>query len=58
MIYNTIVLHVLLAVLKGIVYLVNESKLKESIKQEYFDYCDSIDKLVKNYLTKGDDNGK
>lgn len=56
--YNKIILHILSAILKGIVMLVTNSETNGEYKRKYIKYSDNIDKMINLYLTQGDNNGK
>ena len=56
--YNKIILHVLSAILKGIVMLVNNSESNGEYKRKYIEYTDSINEMINLFLTQGDNNGK
>lgn len=56
--YNKIILHILSAILKGIVMLVTNSETNGEYKRKYIEYTDSIDKMINLFLTQGDNNGK
>ena len=58
MIYNKIILHILSAILRGMVILINNLISDNSIKREYTNYAENVDIMTKLYLTQGDDNGK
>ena len=56
--YNKIILHILSAILKGIVMLVTNSESNGENKRKYIEYTDSINEMINLYLTQGDNNGK
>lgn len=56
--YNKIILHILSAILKGIVILVTNSETNGEYKRKYIEYTDSIDNMISLFLTQGDNNGK
>lgn len=56
--YNKIILHILLAILKGIVMLVTNSESNGENKRKYIEYTDNINEMINLYLTQGDNNGK
>lgn len=56
--YNKIILHILSAILKGIVILVTNSDSIGENKRKYIEYTDSINEMINLYLTQGDNNGK
>ena len=56
--YNKIILHILSAILKGIVMLVTNSESNGEYKRKYIEYTKNIDKMINLYLTQGDNNGK
>ena len=58
MMYNKIILHILSAILKGIVILVINTESNGEYKRKYIEYTNSIDEMINLYLTQGDDNGK
>lgn len=56
--YNKIILHILSAILKGIVILVTNSESNGEYKRKYIEYTDNINEMINLYLTQGDNNGK
>lgn len=56
--YNKIILHILSAILKGIVMLVTNSESNGEYKRKYIEYTDNINEMINLYLTQGDNNGK
>lgn len=56
--YNKIILHILLAILKGIVMLVTNSESNGENKRKYIEYTNNINEMINLYLTQGDNNGK
>ena len=56
--YNKIILHILSAILKGIVLLVTNSESNGENKRKYIEYTDNINEMINLYLTQGDNNGK
>ena len=56
--YNKIILHILSAILKGIVILVTNSESNGENKRKYIEYIDNINEMINLYLTQGDNNGK
>ena len=58
MIYNKLILHILSAILKGIVILVTNTETNGEHKRKYIEYTYSIDEMVNLFLTQGDNNGK
>lgn len=58
MIYNKLILHILSAILKGIVILVTNTESNGEHKRKYIEYTNSIDELIKHFLIQGDNNGK
>ena len=56
--YNKIILHILSAILKGIIMLVTNSESNGEYKRKYIEYTDSINEMINLYLTQGDNNGK
>ena len=56
--YNKIILHILSAILKGIVILVTNSESNGENKRKYIEYTDNINEMINLYLTQGDNNGK
>lgn len=56
--YNKIILHILSAILKGIVMLVTNSESIGEYKRKYIEYTDNINEMINLYLTQGDNNGK
>lgn len=56
--YNKIILHILSAILKGIVMLVTNSETNGEYKRKYIEYTDNINEMINLYLTQGDNNGK
>ena len=56
--YNKIILHILSAILKGIVMLVTNSESNGENKRKYIEYTDNINEMINLYLTQGDNNGK
>ena len=56
--YNKIILHILSAILKGIVILVTNSESIGENKRKYIEYTKNIDEMINLYLLQGDNNGK
>ena len=56
--YNKIILHILSAILKGIVMLVNNSESNRENKRKYVEYTNNINEMINLYLIQGDNNGK
>lgn len=56
--YNKIILHILSAILKGIVILVTNSESIGENKRKYIEYTNNINEMINLYLTQGDNNGK
>ena len=56
--YDRIILHILSAILKGIVMLVTNSESNGENKRKYIEYTDNINEMINLYLTQGDNNGK
>ena len=56
--YDRIILHILSAILKGIVILVTNSESNGEYKRKYIEYTDNINEMINLYLTQGDNNGK
>lgn len=56
--YNKIILHILSAILKGIVILVTDSESNGENKRKYVEYTNNINEMINLYLTQGDNNGK
>jgi hypothetical protein len=56
--YNKIILHILSAILKGIVMLVTNSESNGEYKRKYIEYTENIDEMINLFLTQGDNNGK
>lgn len=56
--YNKIILHILSAILKGIVMLVTNSESNGEYKRKYIEYTDNINEMINLFLTQGDNNGK
>ena len=56
--YNKIILHILSAILKGIVMLVTNSESNGEYKRKYIEYTDNINEMINLYLTQGENNGK
>ena len=56
--YNKIILHILSAILKGIVMLVTNSESNGEYKRKYIEYTDNINEMINLYLTQVDNNGK
>ena len=56
--YNKIILHILSAILKGIVILVTNSESNGEYKRKYIEYTDNINEMINLFLTQGDNNGK
>lgn len=56
--YNKIILHILSAMLKGIVILVTNSESNGEYKRKYIEYTNNINEIINLYLTQGDNNGK
>lgn len=56
--YNKIILHILSAILKGIVILVTNSESNGEYKRKYIEYTENIDEMINLFLTQGDNNGK
>ena len=56
--YNKIILHILSAILKGIVILVTNSESIGENKRKYIECTKNIDEMINLYLLQGDNNGK
>ena len=56
--YNKIILHILSAILKGIVMLVTNLESNGENKRKYVEYTNNINEMINLYLTQGDNNGK
>ena len=56
--YNKIILHILSAMLKGIVILVTNSESNGEYKRKYIEYTNNINEIINLYLTQGYNNGK
>lgn len=56
--YNKIILHILSAILKGIVILVTNSESNGEYKRKYIEYTENINEMINLFLTQGDNNGK
>ena len=56
--YDRIILHILSAILKGIVMLVTNSESNGENKRKYIEYTDNINEMINLFLTQGDNNGK
>ena len=56
--YNKIILHILSAILKGIVMLVTNSESNGENKRKYIEYTNNINEMINLFLTQGDNNGK
>ena len=56
--YNKIILHILSAILKGIVMLVTNSESNGENKRKYIEYTDNINEMINLYLIQGDNNDK
>lgn len=56
--YNKIILHILSAILKGIVMLVTNSESNKEYKRKYIEYTKNINEMINLFLTQGDNNGK
>ena len=56
--YNKIILHILSAILKGIVMLVTNSESNGENKRKYIEYTNNSNEIINLFLTQGDNNGK